>query len=140
MQTSTVLAALGGGALIGASASLILLAYGGVAGISNIVASLIRPGGANSWRLGFIVGLVAAGLFAAVAYPGAVGTTPVSLPLVAIGGLLVGIGSRVGNGCTSGHGVCGIARFSQRSIAATITFMAVAIVTVAVVRLLGGWS
>ncbi|MHA7633946.1 YeeE/YedE family protein [Corallococcus sp. M7] len=132
---SSFLPPLLGGALIGLSASLLLLANGRVAGISGIVGSLLAPvRGDISWRVLFFGGLLTGGLllawlrpmsFAAPASPGAGGVA-----LLAIAGLLVGFGSRLGNGCTSGHGVCGISRGSVRSIAATLTFMATGVLTV----------
>jgi uncharacterized membrane protein YedE/YeeE len=123
-----------GGALIGLASALLMLLTGRIAGISGIFGGLLTARD-RGWRLAFVAGLVAAPLLAAlggVALP--MPTMPASLTLVAIAGLLVGIGTRLGGGCTSGHGVCGSARLSTRSIAATITFMIVAIVTVAVVR------
>jgi uncharacterized protein len=141
MEWSSALTALAGGALIGTAASLVLVAHGRIAGISGILGSLLRPGTSDrGWRVGFLVGLIAAGVVAAVAYPSAVGRSPVSLPLIAAAGLLVGFGTRLGNGCTSGHGVCGLSRLSRRSLSATMTFMIVAAVTVAIVRHAGGWS
>lgn len=141
MDTSTIISALSGGALIGASASLLLLCHGRVAGISGILGGVLRGGTSDrDWRLAFLAGLVAAGVVAAIAFPSAVGASPVSLPLVAVAGLLVGFGTRLGNGCTSGHGVCGISRLSVRSLLATVVFMLTAALTVAVVRAAGGWS
>jgi len=136
---SAFIHALIGGALIGAAASLLLLALGRVAGISGIFSALVRRDVPDrGWRVAFLVGLLGAGVVAAVAAPHAVGQTPVSLPLVGAAGVIVGFGTRLGNGCTSGHGVCGISRLSRRSIAATMTFMATAAATVAIVRLAGG--
>ena len=141
LESSTVLSAIAGGALIGASASLLLLVHGRIAGISGLLGELIRPGGdARATRLAFLLGLLAAGVVAAIAYPSAVGASPVALPLVALAGVLVGFGTRLGNGCTSGHGVCGISRLSVRSLVATGVFMVVAALTVVVVRAAGGWS
>lgn len=125
-------AALSGGILLGVSAVLLLLGNGRVAGISGILAGLLRPQkGEFSWRLLFVIGMVLGGGIAAlsgVTFPeyGEYGE-PVSL----IGaGLLVGFGTKLANGCTSGHGICGMGRFSKRSIVATCTFMSVAIATV----------
>src|SRR5262245_61929835 len=125
-----------GGMLIGAAAVMLLLANGRVAGISNIVGGLLAPPFADSaWRLMFIVGLWlgAVGFIAARGAPLAL-TLQASLPVMAVAGFLVGFGTRMGGGCTSGHGVCGIARFSKRSIVATLVFMGTAMVTVFVVR------
>ncbi|MBB2960613.1 YeeE/YedE family protein [Methylobacterium sp. R2-1] len=130
------LAPLGGGALIGASAALLLLASGRIAGISGIAGGLLSPAGRDAvWRVAFLVGL----LLGPVLYRLAVGSWPevrieASWPLIAAAGLLVGYGTQLGSGCTSGHGVCGLARLSPRSIAAVVTFMATAIVTVFLVR------
>ncbi|HVN85251.1 MAG TPA: YeeE/YedE family protein [Candidatus Binatia bacterium] len=117
--------ALFGGALIGGTASGLLLFNGRIAGISGIVAGLLSPQrGDVAWRLSFVLGLLAGGAVLMVGNPSAIGTAhPRSLPVLAIGGLLVGVGTRVGSGCTSGHGVCGLARRSARSLVATVTFM-----------------
>ena len=142
-MSSTWLTALAGGALIGAAASLLLLARGRIAGISGIVDGVLDPKedrSERSWRALFLAGLLAGGL--AVGFlVGPASASPVSLPQLVIAGLFVGFGSRLGNGCTSGHGVCGLSRFSPRSAVSVITFMAVAAVTVFVTRhLLGGGS
>lgn len=137
MTTSfTPLSALAGGVLIGLSATLLLWTTGRIAGISGIVGGLLHPAAAElPWRVAFILGLIAAPLLYGVAG----GTTPTiavtpSLPLAILGGLLVGYGTQLGSGCTSGHGVCGLARLSPRSLAATATFLVVALVTVFVTR------
>ncbi|HMI86286.1 MAG TPA: YeeE/YedE family protein [Polyangiaceae bacterium] len=129
-----------GGALIGLSASLALLTHGRAAGISGLFGGLFLPGyDARSFRLAFVVGLVAAGLVLSVVYPAAFATGVRSLFVVGAAGLLVGFGTRLGGGCTSGHGVCGLSRLSGRSMVATATFMGTGMVTVFVVRhLLGG--
>ena len=139
MESFTPLTALAGGALIGLAASLLLLFHGRVAGISGILGDTLRApmtGGEASYRLAFLGGLLGAGLALRVVYPAAFGTVTaaVPLPFVIVAGLLVGYGTRLGNGCTSGHGVCGISRFSKRSIAATVTFMATGGLTVFLVR------
>ncbi|MCB1414406.1 MAG: YeeE/YedE family protein [Xanthobacteraceae bacterium] len=134
MHHLTPWAGLLGGALIGLASVLLMLFNGRIAGISGIFGDLLTARN-RGWRLAFVAGLLAAPLLAALG--GAtlpVPTMPASFTLIAIAGLLVGIGTRLGGGCTSGHGVCGNARLSARSIAATVTFMVVAIVTVAVVR------
>lgn len=141
MQTSTFLEAAAGGALIGASATVLLLTHGRVAGVSGMLGgALRRDTDDRSSRIGFVLGLLIAGVVGAVVAPSRFGGTPVALPLVAVAGLLVGFGTRLGNGCTSGHGVCGLSRLSKRSLAATMTFMVVAAITVAIVRETGGWS
>src|SRR5262249_23787581 len=119
MHNFTPLSGLLGGALIGLAASALMLLTGRIAGISGIFGGLISSGANDrNWRLSFIAGLIAAPLIAALAFnaPLPNPTMPASLLLIAIAGLLVGFGSRMGGGCTSGHGVCGIARLSARSI------------------------
>lgn len=130
------LPALAGGLLIGLAASVLLLVNGHVAGVSGIVGGLSSTARADAgWRIAFLVGLVAAGSIAAFAAPAAF-DTPRAIPPTALiaAGLLVGYGSQLGSGCTSGHGICGLSRFAGRSIAATLTFMALAAVTVFAVR------
>ncbi|MCK6522178.1 YeeE/YedE family protein [Myxococcota bacterium] len=137
----TPLSALLGGALIGLSAGGMLLLHGRVAGISGIVGGLLHPKpGDVRWRAAFVGGLLVAGLLTVVSgYDSFVYGVDRSPWLVAIAGLLVGFGTRLGNGCTSGHGVCGLARFSQRSLVAVVTFMATGMITAVLVdRLLGG--
>lgn len=142
MHNFTPLSGLFGGALIGLAASALMLLTGRIAGISGIFGGLIAPGANDrNWRLAFVAGLIAAPLLAALALDAPLPhpTMPASLLLIAIAGALVGFGSRMGGGCTSGHGVCGMARLSARSIAATAIFMAAAIATVAVARhVIGG--
>lgn len=136
MHHLTPLSGLFGGALIGLAAAALMMLTGRLAGVSGILGGALQMKPADQgWRMAFIAGLIAAPLIAAVA--GAPLPRPVmtsSLVLVAVGGLLVGFGSRMGNGCTSGHGVCGFARLSTRSIAATAIFMITAIAVVAIVR------
>lgn len=136
MHNLTPLSGLIGGALIGLAASALMVLTGRLAGVSGILGGLLQLRAADqAWRLAFIAGLIAAPLvafLAGVPLPRPAMTS--NLALVAIGGLLVGFGSRMGNGCTSGHGVCGFARLSGRSIVATMIFMAAAFVTVAIVR------
>ena len=137
MTEFTPLASLAGGMLIGLSAVLLMLWEGRIAGISGIAGRLLPPyrDGAFLSRLGFVVGLVAAP-FAVMLATGApvLQTVSSNLPLMVAAGVLVGFGSVWGNGCTSGHGVCGLSRLSTRSFVATGVFMAVAIATVFVVR------
>jgi uncharacterized membrane protein YedE/YeeE len=139
MDLSSLIPPLVGGALIGLSASLMLLFNGRVAGISGIAGALLSPvRGDTGWRLLFLAGLLAGGVLLRLVRPELFGApaavSPGGLALLAGAGLLVGIGSRLGNGCTSGHGVCGISRGSWRSIAATLTFMTTGFLTVFVVR------
>jgi uncharacterized membrane protein YedE/YeeE len=128
-------ASLSGGILIGLATALLLLANGRVAGVSGILGGLLRPArGDVAWRVAFVLGLFVAPIvwLAMRAMPPA--QIDHSPALLAIGGLLVGVGTRFGSGCTSGHGVCGIARLSPRSLLATACFMAAGFVTVFVVR------
>ena len=137
MHNLTPLSGLIGGALIGLASALLMLLTGRIAGISGIFGGLLPLRAADrDWRLAFIAGLIAAPLLAAVVFgaPLPKPAMPASLAVVIVAGLLVGFGSRMGGGCTSGHGVCGVARLSARSLAATAIFMAVAIATVAIVR------
>jgi uncharacterized membrane protein YedE/YeeE len=130
-----------GGLLIGLSASWLLLATGRIAGISGIVGGLLAPsGGDKLWRALFVAGLIGGCWLVRSASGDAITVTiSASAKELVLAGLLVGFGTRVGNGCTSGHGVCGMARLSPRSIAATLTFMASGALTVFVTRhVLGG--
>lgn len=130
-----------GGLLIGLSASLMLLLEGRVTGISGILGGLLSPQpGDVGWRGAFLVGLFVAGAGAFLVAPAAFGEPlPLGTGAVVLAGLLVGFGTRLGNGCTSGHGVCGLSRLSVRSLAAVLTFMATGGIAVFVVRhLLGG--
>jgi uncharacterized protein len=141
MTTFTPILSLLGGGIIGLSAVLMMLFLGRIAGISGILARLLPPyrDPATSIRAAFIVGLIAAPLLVRAATGAPIQQTISSnMPLLAASGLLVGFGSVYGAGCTSGHGVCGLARFSVRSLAATLTFMAVAAITVFVARHLIG--
>jgi uncharacterized membrane protein YedE/YeeE len=141
VENFTPFSALAGGALIGLSASFLLLATGRIAGISGIVGGLVSSDVDDRlWRLLFIVGLIG-GCFAVRLASG--DAIPVSISAstgeLVLAGLCVGLGTRFANGCTSGHGVCGIARLSPRSIAATLTFMATGALTVFAVRhVIGG--
>lgn len=132
MDTRTLLLSYGGGLLIGLAASGLLLTNGRIAGISNILAGLLHPRNDEIiWRGCFLGGLLAGGILLQWLYPAAFSNLhPHSLPVIAIGGLLVGLGARWSNGCTSGHGVCGLARRSLRSLVATLTFMGSALITV----------
>ena len=134
MHHFTPLSGLIGGALIGLASALLMLSAGRLAGISGILGGSLTTSD-RAWRLAFIAGLMGAALIGPLfGTPGAARLSSSNLVLYAAAGLLVGFGSRMGNGCTSGHGVCGFARFSARSITATLVFMGAAIVTVALVR------
>ena len=121
--------------LIGLSAVLLMALHGRIAGMTGILTGIIPPVASDwRWRAAFLVGAIAAPLlyrFAGGAIPFSV---PVSTPALVVGGLLVGIGVHFGNGCPSGHGICGLARLSPRSLAAVATFMVAAFVTVYVIR------
>lgn len=114
-----------GGVMIGVSASLLLLSVGRISGISGIMGSLLMRTTTDwGWRLSFVGGLLAGGLVLNFIYPEAfVVSSERSTIMMVIAGLLVGFGTQMGSGCTSGHGVCGLTRFSLRSLAATISFM-----------------
>ena len=140
MTEFTPLLSLLGGVLIGLSAVMLMAMHGRVVGMTGILTGVIPPAAADwRWRAAFLAGAIVA----PVLYLAAGGTIPFEVPVSAaalvFGGLLVGIGVHFGNGCPSGHGVCGLARLSPRSLAAVLTFMATAFVTVFVVRhVIGG--
>jgi uncharacterized membrane protein YedE/YeeE len=132
----TPFASLAGGVLIGLAAVLLLAGAGRIAGISGIVDGLMeRPSGETRWRWFFLAGLLGGTLLYGLVAGGLpkIALTP-SVPVLVAGGLLVGIGTRLGGGCTSGHGICGLALFSPRSFVAVLVFMAAALVTVFVAR------
>lgn len=125
---------LGGGALIGLAAVLLLRLDGRIAGVSGIFGGLLTAIGDRGWRLAFVAGLpLGAALYGALT-GGLTQQLQVGAVPMAVAGFLVGFGTRLGSGCTSGHGVCGLARLSPRSVAATATFMASGFVTVFVLR------
>lgn len=131
----TPLASAAGGALIGLSAALLILFSGRIAGISGILGGLLAwPKGDIAWRLAFLCGLLAAPLVAGLFAPLPVVRVDAGIPALVVAGLLVGIGTRYGAGCTSGHGVCGLSRRSPRSLAATAAFMLAGFATVFVAR------
>jgi hypothetical protein len=126
---------LAGGIMIGAAAAMLILVNGRIAGVAGIIGGVLRPAtGDMAWRVAFLLGLIVA----PAAHLHFVEPTPptiaASYPMLIAAGLLVGAGTRYGSGCTSGHGVCGIARLSPRSVVATLVFMAAGIATVFVVR------
>ncbi|BBL71365.1 membrane protein [Methylogaea oryzae] len=118
--------------MIGIAAAALLYVNGRIAGISNICAGLFPPvHGGRGWRVAFIAGLLAGGLALSLLYPAAFPAASSASPLkLAVAGLLVGLGARLANGCTSGHGICGLARLSKRSLAATAVFMSSGMATV----------
>lgn len=123
MENFTPVSALIGGALIGLGTLLLLVGLGRIAGISGITSTLLFQKEDKLWRLAFVLGLVAGPLLIALFYQDFSYSTPELSPFTLAAGLLVGLGTAWGSGCTSGHGVCGIGRFSPRSLAATLVFM-----------------
>ncbi len=119
-----------GGLLLGVATVILLLGIGRIAGISGIFSSLLKPKRVEAWQILFILGLVVSPLLYGLISPLPAIEVTTSLPLLIGAGLLVGFGTRLGSGCTSGHGICGNARLSPRSMAATVTFMFFGIVTV----------
>jgi uncharacterized membrane protein YedE/YeeE len=142
MHNFTPLPSLLGGVLIGLSASAMLLLDGKIAGISGILAGVLRPvKGDTLWRVCFLAGLLAGGLLLRTLCPSAFDFGIIRpVPLLAIAGLLVGFGTRLGSGCTSGHGVCGVSRLSPRSLVATGTFIVTGAFAVYLVNHLMGSS
>jgi uncharacterized membrane protein YedE/YeeE len=141
MHNFTPLSALIGGILIGLSASAMLLLEGKIAGISGIFAGVLAPAkGETEWKAAFVGGLLAGGVLLRIFLPSAFDfgiVRPYGMLMLA--GVLVGFGTRLGNGCTSGHGICGISRLSARSMVATITFIASGMLTVYLVNhVMGG--
>jgi len=136
MSHFTPVSALIGGAFIGLAAALLMLGIGRIAGISGVLAGALGPAmSERGWRIAFLAGLIAAPILGAAAgFPLPIPVMPANWGIVVAAGLLVGFGTRLGSGCTSGHGVCGMARLSPRSIAATIVFMATAMIVVFVMR------
>lgn len=140
MTTFTPVSAAIGGAMIGLAAVLFMLLNGRIAGISGIVEGVLAPLREDAaWKIAFVAGLFIAPLF----YFAATGTAPpIAYPhpvwMIALGGFLVGFGARLGSGCTSGHGVCGLSRLSARSLAATLTFITTGALTVLVTHHLLG--
>lgn len=127
-----------GGVLIGTAAAILLLFNGRIFGITGVISGIITPKKHDVfWRSILVVGLTIGAFIAhlIVNSPNTVITRPI--PLLMIGGFITGMGARIGSGCTSGHGVCGISRFSKRSIVATLTFMGTGFITVLILRLLG---
>lgn len=141
MSAFTPLSAAAGGLLIGLSASAMLSLNGRITGISGVVGGIVLPEeGDRSWRTLFVLGLLTGGVVMLLLHPSAFEAARSSSILLPVGaGVLVGLGTKIGNGCTSGHGVCGIGRLSPRSIAATMIFMGTAMLTTYVARhVIGG--
>jgi uncharacterized membrane protein YedE/YeeE len=138
-ENFTPWASLAGGALVGASATLLLWVNGRIAGISGVVAGLVtRARGDKGWRVSFLTAMVAVGVAAHWVAPSALGPPSAGTATLAVAGLLVGVGTRLANGCTSGHGVCGVSRLSRRSILATATFVVTGVLTTSMFRALQG--
>jgi uncharacterized membrane protein YedE/YeeE len=133
LDIASLLRALLGGSLIGLAATVALLGHGRIAGISGTLGRALDDDGGRSFRLPFVLALIAVGALGTLLAPHSFGAAVRSTPVLALAGLLVGIGTTLGNGCTSGHGVCGISRGSLRSIVATLTFMLTGAITVALV-------
>jgi uncharacterized protein len=136
METFSPVPGFAGGLLIGLGATLLLLVNGRIAGISGIIESALSAStSGRPWRIAFVTGLIIGPLLVTLMH-GEAPTVSIetSLPMLAVAGLLVGFGTRLGGGCTSGHGICGIGRGSRRSIIATVIFIAVAMLTVFVLR------
>jgi uncharacterized membrane protein YedE/YeeE len=136
VENFTPVSGLIGGLLIGLAALLMLLLNGRISGISGIVGGLVTPKSSDAgWRIAFVAGLLLGAFAYVLATGGAIPVTmQASVPVLVAAGLLVGFGTRLGSGCTSGHGVCGIARLSKRSIVATSVFFGVAMLTVFLTR------
>jgi uncharacterized protein len=136
MTEPNIIGGLLGGALIGLASALLLLLNGRIAGISGILGGIIKSDvrGERSWRVAFILGLVGGAALDAFMRGGFSLRLQAAGPMLIIAGFLVGIGTRLGSGCTSGHGVCGLARRSPRSLVATMIFMSVAVLTVFLTR------
>jgi len=137
MQTPMILPGLAGGVLIGIAVVLLMATLGRVTGISGIIGSLLppKPEPDRGWRLTFLLGLILGPLLVMVVRgDSGIGQVTNNLPLTLVAGLLVGLGTSLGSGCTSGHGVCGLSRWSMRSLVATLTFIAMGMVTVAIAR------
>lgn len=146
MESSTPLTAAIGGSLIGLACAVLWLGNGRIAGISGIFGQLLPPAQTVAWRIVFLIALVVGAWGSAQLFPalGVGGAEPTALAVpptqwgipapvwIALSGLLIGFGTKIGNGCTSGHGVCGLARLSRRSLAAVAVFFSVAILTVTV--------
>ena len=136
MENFTPVSGLIGGLLIGLAVAVLLLLNGRISGISGIVGGLVAPKGSDAgWRIAFVAGLLLGAFAYALAKGGAIPVTmQAPVPVLVAAGLLVGFGTRLGSGCTSGHGLCGIARLSKRSIVATSVFFGVAMLTVFLTR------
>lgn len=135
MTEFTPYTSLFGGILIGLSAVILMAFNGRVAGMTAMLGGVLNPNTPDSpWRLAFLAGAILAPMIATLLGARFGFSSPTTGPLLALGGVIVGVGVTYGSGCTSGHGVCGLARLSPRSLVATLTFMATTIITVTVIR------
>ncbi|MFT5358358.1 MAG: putative membrane protein YedE/YeeE [Polyangiales bacterium] len=140
MEHFTPFASLFGGLVIGLATSLVLITHGRIAGISGIAGGILKLQSNDTvWRLLFVSGLVAGGFLYSLMWPSAFAVDiERSVPTLIVAGLLVGVGTQMGNGCTSGHGICGLSRFSTRSLVAVLTFLTTAATAVALMNAFGG--
>lgn len=121
---------LAAGGLFGAAGGLLLIARGKIAGVSGILVGALERDGQGSWRILFVIGLMLGGLLGGAIAPEAIARVhAASLPRLVLAGFLIGLGARLGNGCTSGHGICGVGRLSPRSLVAVVTFTSVGALT-----------
>ena len=135
MEDFTPVSGLIGGLMLGAATVLLLWLNGRLAGISGIVGGIVNPkSGDAGWRVVFVVGILLGTFVSTLVAGGGLVQIQTSIPVLAVAGLLVGFGTRLGSGCTSGHGLCGLSRLSRRSVAATLVFFGVAMLTVFLVR------
>ncbi len=140
MENFTPISSMLGGALIGLAATILMVVHGRIAGVSGVISGIgFASRGDRDWRVFFVLGMIAAPML----YLLASGSVPAfeleaSWPLIVVGGLLVGFGTRLGSGCTSGHGVCGMSRLAPRSIVSVALFMSVGVITVAIAKSLNG--
>lgn len=143
MENFTPYTSLAGGILIGISASILMYLNGRIAGISGIVSGIFNnpTSSEKAWRTAFVAGLIGGAFVYAYFFPISIAPREhITTSLLVVGGLIVGVGTAMGGGCTSGHGICGMSRFSLRSITATMAFLISGIVTVYVVKLMMGVS
>ncbi|MFK7998594.1 MAG: YeeE/YedE family protein [Polyangiales bacterium] len=140
MEHFTPLASLFGGIVIGLATSLVLVSHGRIAGISGIAGGILKlQKDDTKWRMLFVAGLLSGGFVYSLLWPSAFAVSiNRSTPTLIAAGLLVGVGTQMGNGCTSGHGICGLSRFSARSLVAVLTFLTTAATSVAQMNAFGG--
>ncbi len=137
MSQFTPISALSGGLLIGLSALILFFGHGRIFGISGIIGGLLEKKNFTLWRVLIVLGLIGGALIGHLVFQTEAKIQTLPLPYLIVGGFLMGFGTRLGGGCTSGHGVCGNSRLSQRSIAATLTFMGSGVLTAFILNQLG---